>query len=76
MRFRCRNYGDKRIVKRFALFPICLFDKVLGRKEIRWLEVVYVFQPVDCGIFWKVWESRRFATRGEYKKYKEDIPHA
>lgn len=73
MRFRCREYGDVRIVKRFALFPVCLLDNDTQRKEIRWLEVVYVCQKVDCGMFWNVWVSRCFTTRDEYKKYKEDI---
>lgn len=75
MRFKCKYYGDKRVVKRFALFPIRLYiDRTTDRQEIRWFEVVYIFQKVDCGIFGREWQNRYFVTRDEYQKYTGNTP--
>ena len=41
MRWKIPNNGDKRIVKRFALFPIRIDN------ECRWLEFVYIQQFYD-----------------------------
>lgn len=76
MRFKCKDYGDRRVVKRFALFPIRLpidpDNRLKTREEVVWLETVYLVQHVECGTFGAIWENKRFATRDEYLKYKED----
>ena len=64
--------GDRRIIKRFALFPITV------KYETRWLETVYILQIrrsshlLYCGEFW---EPERFTTKAEYLKYKKEVEY-
>ena len=64
--------NEKRIIKRFALFPITIYDKCNPRLERRyydrrWLETVYVEQnyeyPTGC------WENYRFVDKNAYIKF-------
>ena len=65
MRIKLKDYGDKRVIKRFALFPIVMPinpDKPLStKKEAIWLETVYIQQIVECGQYGKVWKNQRLA---------------
>lgn len=74
MKFKLKDYGDKRIVKRFALFPITMrvnpYDRLNTEKVLIWLETVYIKQVVECGEFGKVWKNERLAIRDEYIHYK------
>ena len=75
MRFRIKNYGDERVVKRFTLFPISMrinpYDSLNTEEVVIWLETVYIKQCVECGLCRKVWENKRLATREEYIEYKK-----
>ena len=76
MKFKLKDYGDKRIVKRFALFPITMrvnpYDHLNTEKVLIWLETVYIKQVVECGAFGKVWKNERLAIRDEYIHYKNN----
>lgn len=75
MKFKLKDYGDERIVKRFALFPITMrvnpYDPLNTEKVLIWLETVYIKQVVECGSYSKVWKNERLATREEYIQYKK-----
>ncbi len=75
MRFKTKDYGDKRVVKRFTLFPIVMpvnpDDPLNTRNMVIWLEAIYVKQCVECGQYGKVWKNQRLATREEYIQYKK-----
>ena len=72
MRFKVKKYGDTRVIKRFALFPKKLSNLNINAFEWVWLETVYIFQRVDCGLFGAKWVDVCFDTRDNYLKYKED----
>ena len=72
MRFKVKDYGDTRVVKRFALFPKKLPNGDTAAVEWAWLETVYIFQRVDCGKFGVKWFNQWFVSREDYLKYKED----
>lgn len=72
MRFKCKRHGDARVIKRFALFPKKLPDSAMNFYEWRWLETIYIFQRVDCGVFGMRWIDTCFDTRDNYLKFKED----
>ena len=65
--------NEKRIIKRFTLFPITIYDKGnrrLGRiyYEKRWLETVYIEQKYDYGM--DCWENCRFVDKNAYIKFR------
>lgn len=69
-----KNY-ERRIIKRFALFPITIYGKCdpwLERRpyERRWLETVYIEQRyeshADC------WGNCDFVNREDYIKFKTE----
>lgn len=74
MKFKLKDYGDERIVKRFALFPITMrvnpYDPLNTENVLIWLETVYIKQVVECGEFGKVWKNERLAIPDEYIHYK------
>jgi hypothetical protein len=55
MRLELHGYGDKRTVRRFALFPIRV------KYEIRWLEMVTIAQYWADGY----WHNGRFIDKEE-----------
>lgn len=66
---KTHEYGDIRIVKRFALFPIEIYPVTI------WLEIVYIKQKWTEGMGGELggitdhWWNRKFVTEEEYKKY-------
>lgn len=67
--------NDRQIIKRFALFPITIYNKCdpwLERRhyERRWLETVYIEQNYethsDC------WNNYRFVDKETYIKFKTE----
>ena len=72
MRWTSKNkltpyYGSKRIVKRFAIFPI----ETRNSSEYRWLETVYIkqrYERTDLVAF-EGWNNICFATKNEYNEY-------
>lgn len=67
--------NETQIIKRFAIFPITIYDKCdrcieRGYYETRWLETVYIEQCYrlhsDC------WENYRFVNKEEYIKFKTE----
>lgn len=58
--------NDKRIVKKFALFPISIYNEFY--RETRWLETVYIEQVFNSRH--DSWFDRIFVTRDEYKGFK------
>lgn len=55
--------GSSRIKKKFAILPIRI------DREVRWLEVVYVYQKKDC---FNSWYNIRFATKQAYIERKAE----
>lgn len=62
MKFRYYSFFDKRIVKRFALFPI----KPPGEKYSVWFEWCYIKQ-MKC---YTGWFNECFSTKEEYDEFK------
>lgn len=56
--------GEKRVVKRFALFPITC------GKETRWFETVYIVQEAHVGLGEHWWENVKFVERGVYLAFQ------
>lgn len=74
MKFKLKNYGDVRFVKRFTLFPLVMrinpYDPLDTGEMVIWFETVYIKQRVECGQYSKVWKNERLAIRDEYIHYK------
>ena len=69
MRWRNKQRGDKRYIKRFAILPVSIGE------ETRWLEIVYIEQVVVRGVFIDCyWEDNRFLSRSEYTHLKFGKP--
>ena len=64
MRILLPNYGDKRVVRRFAILPIKI------EKEIRWFEFVYIEQYYSE--FYESWYNNRFVDQDRWKMYKKE----
>ena len=67
--------NDRRIIKRFALFPITICDKCnprLQRRyyERRWLETVYIEQNYES--YNGCWENYTFVNKEDYIKFKTE----
>lgn len=69
MRFMLKPYveyhdGDRRYIKRFALFPIKI------DREIRWLETCYICQTYCTD--WDVctWTNYAFVSEDAYNRWK------
>lgn len=65
--------NDKRIIKRFALFPITIYDRCdrwLQRThyERRWLETVYIEQYYETHM--GCWTNYMFVDKDTYIKFK------
>ena len=65
--------NDRRVIKRFALFPITIYDKCdswLERKyyERRWLETVYIEQNYETRE--GCWVNYRFVDKETYIKFR------
>lgn len=65
--------NDRRIIKRFALFPITIYDKCdpwLERRhyERRWLETVYIEQNYEINAYG--WNNYRFVDKDTYIKFR------
>ena len=65
--------NDRRIVKRFALFPITISyncDRWLEKQlyETKWLETVYIEQHFNLSNGW--WDNTSFVTKEDYVKYR------
>lgn len=66
MKLKVHKIGDKRIVKRFTLFPRQIQD------DKRWLETVYIVQVWDAlGYDGECWFDTRFTTKEKYEQYKK-----
>lgn len=65
--YKCIKLLDsKRIVKRFAIFPILISG------EYRWLETVYIKQIYRYDferMFEFYWENEQFVTKQDYENY-------
>ena len=66
---------DRRIVKKFALFPITIYyrcDRWLQRQyyETKWLETVYIEQEYKLQRDW--WDNVSFVTKEEFIDYKKE----
>lgn len=76
MRWIKRNhkYGDTRVIKRFALFPITVHTT--GHSETRWLAIVYIRQryceSLSC-LFSDYWSDEEFVDRDAYYDFAETI---
>jgi hypothetical protein len=55
------RYGDKRLIKRFALFPISIIQNHI--KDTRWLEFVVIEQKFAEGLTDDFWENVRFINK-------------
>ena len=67
--------NDRQIIKRFALFPITIYDKCdpwLQRRhyERRWLETVYIEQNYETRD--GSWNNYRFVNKEDYIKFKTE----
>ena len=67
--------NDRRIIKRFALFPITIYDKCDLRiermyYERRWLETVYIEQNYEYHM--SCWTNYRFVDKDKYIKFRMD----
>ena len=65
--------NERRIIKRFALFPITIYAKCNPRLErryyeSRWLETVYIKQNYESHT--GCWENYAFVNRKDYIKFK------
>ena len=72
MRFKSKKrieQGAIRIVKRFSLFPISIWDGNEKRHITSWLEVVYIKQKYHDGYESSDWINENFVTKKEYNKY-------
>ena len=66
MKLKVHKIGDKRIVKRFTLFPRQIQD------DKRWLETVYIIQVWDAlGYDGECWFDTKFTTEEKYIQYKK-----
>ena len=66
---------DKRVIKRFALFPITIYDECdpwLQRRhyERRWLETVYIEQCYETCT--GVWNNYMFVGRDTYIRFRKE----
>lgn len=59
-------YGDKRIVKRFAISPI----ETRNDHEYRWMEIVYIKQTYERGYIIEGWRNICFGTKDDYLNFK------
>lgn len=68
---RYHKYGDKRIVKRFALFPITIYTAEFS--ETRWLAIVYIRQRRITGLWEDLdyWLDEAFVDWDAYDDYIE-----
>jgi hypothetical protein len=55
----------RRIIKRFAFFPISIGDAFV------WLETAYIRQRFYRGILYSWWEDVDFVTKEDYEEYKK-----
>ncbi len=65
MKFIRHAHGDRRVIKRFALFPITICY------ETRWLETVYIkqrYNTYSLNIFYD-WENEEFYTKEDAKQW-------
>lgn len=67
--------NDRQVIKRFALFPITIYDKCdpwLERRhyERRWLETVYIEQNYETHS--SGWSNYRFVNKEDYIKFKTE----
>lgn len=65
--------NERQVIKRFALFPITIYDKCdpwLERRhyERRWLETVYIEQNYETHS--GCWDNYRFVDKDTYIKFK------
>ena len=58
MKWKHPKDGQKRIIKKFALFPIRL------NGETRWLETVYILQKYLDGNSCGYWDNKMFCSKG------------
>ena len=72
MRWELHSDKDKRIVKRFALFPVS------DGNEVVWLETYYMEQQYEedftdiFGIWLNRWNNLRFVDKEDYDEFKEE----
>lgn len=69
MRWRTRY---KRVVKRFALFPVKARhdERLYSNNEYRWLETVYLYQTKDWRFdMFPYWKNEWFLTKELYDNY-------
>lgn len=68
--------GDIRIIKRFTFFPRTLLICLTGKKETRWLEIVYIEQLFresghsDAPAGWYV---NGWVKESDYVKYRSGL---
>ncbi len=67
--------NDRQIIKRFALFPVTIYDTCdpwLERRhyERRWLEIVYIEQSYE--VHTGCWESYKFVDKEDYIKFRTE----
>jgi hypothetical protein len=60
--------GLKRIIKRFALFPM---SGNFYTNERRWLEIVYLEQHYHIGSYTEGWINDGFVEKCDYLNYKK-----
>lgn len=65
MRWMRPRDRDFRIIRRFALFPICI------NREYCWLETVYIEQKYND--YALAWVNKRFVDPGEWIKYRKEL---
>ncbi len=54
-----------RTIRRFALFPIKCRD------EYRWLEVVYIQQHFEYGVWGSSWVNDYFVNKQQWKEWRK-----
>lgn len=67
MRWTKPTDGTTRVIKCFALFPICIV------RECRWLEWCYIKQVYyrAAGYYDATWNNDKFVIKEDYESYKE-----
>jgi hypothetical protein len=67
MKFKRPDNRERRVVKRFALFPITIY------RETRWLETVYIKQSYNIWTaqVFSHWENEEFLTEEDAKRWWE-----
>lgn len=69
------KHNERRIIKRFALFPRTIYGKCdpwIERRyyESRWLETVYIEQNYE--LHTGQWENYAFVNKEDYIKFKTE----